>query len=58
MVGDSAVDVQTARNADVRCCGVSYGLRPDTFEQHPPDVLVDTFEEVVRFARNGTGSNA
>ena len=58
MVGDSAVDVQTARNADVRCCGVSYGLRPDTFEQHPPDVLVDTFEEVVRFASNGTGPSA
>ena len=56
MVGDSAVDVQTARNADVRCCGVSYGLRPETFQGHPPDVLVDTFEEVVRFASNGVRS--
>ena len=58
MVGDSAVDVQTARNAEVRCCGVTYGLRPDTLEEHPPDVLVDTFEEVVRFAWNGTGPSA
>ncbi len=58
MVGDSAVDVQTARNAEVRCCGVTYGLRPDTLVEHPPDVLVDTFEEVVRFACNGTGPSA
>ena len=56
MVGDSAVDVQTARNADVRCCGVSYGLRPDTFEQPPPDVLVDSFAEVVHYAGNGIGT--
>ena len=46
MVGDSGVDVQTARNAGVRCCGVSYGFQPDTFQRFPPDILVDRLEQL------------
>ena len=46
MVGDSAVDVRTARNANIRCCGVTYGFQPETFEEDPPDVLVDRMEDV------------
>jgi phosphoglycolate phosphatase len=42
MVGDSAVDVLTARNAGVWSIGVTYGFAPQTLEQVPPDVLVDT----------------
>jgi len=42
MVGDSAVDVQTARNAGVTACGVSYGLQPESFASWPPDFVVDT----------------
>jgi phosphoglycolate phosphatase len=53
MVGDSAVDVLTARNAGVPCCGVTYGLQPETFEQHPPDLLVDRMEDLVEILRNG-----
>ncbi|HVV47992.1 MAG TPA: HAD-IA family hydrolase [Bryobacteraceae bacterium] len=45
MVGDSYVDVQTARNAGVAACGVSWGFRPETFREFPPDVLVDRPEE-------------
>jgi phosphoglycolate phosphatase len=45
MVGDSYVDVQTARNAGVRVCGVSYGFQPESFAEFPPDVLVDRMEE-------------
>src|SRR5579863_6819419 len=41
MVGDSGVDIQTARNAKVQACGVSYGFQPETFTQYPPDILVD-----------------
>lgn len=40
MIGDSAVDVRTARNAGVRACGVSWGFQPETFEQAPPDFLI------------------
>jgi phosphoglycolate phosphatase len=46
MVGDSGVDVLTARNAGVRCCGVTYGFQPETFEQFPPDIVVDRLEEL------------
>jgi len=53
MVGDSAVDVQTARNAGVPSCGVTYGLQPETFHEHPPDILVDRLQELVELLRNG-----
>ena len=53
MVGDSAVDIDTARNAGVASCGGSYGLQPESFETSPPDVLVDRFDQVVRVASNG-----
>jgi phosphoglycolate phosphatase len=39
-VGDSGVDVQTARNAGVRSCGVSWGFQPEAFEVYPPDLLI------------------
>ena len=45
MVGDSYVDVQTARNAGVASCGVTYGFQPLTFREFPPDVLVDRLED-------------
>ena len=46
MVGDSAVDVQTARSAKVQACGVTWGFQPETFAAHPPDFLVHTAEEL------------
>jgi len=45
MVGDSFVDVLTARNAGVASCGVAWGFQPETFVQYPPDVLVDRMED-------------
>jgi phosphoglycolate phosphatase len=41
MIGDSDVDVITARNAGIYSVGVTYGLAPHTLEDAPPDVLVD-----------------
>jgi phosphoglycolate phosphatase len=46
MVGDSAVDVETAHNAGVRSCGVTYGFQPETFAKWPPDILVDRLEQL------------
>jgi phosphoglycolate phosphatase len=40
IVGDSGVDVQTARNAGVRSCGVAWGFQPEAFEVDPPDLLI------------------
>jgi phosphoglycolate phosphatase len=45
MVGDTYVDIQTARNAGVASCGVTYGFQPETFREFPPDVLVDRLED-------------
>ena len=45
MVGDSAVDVQTARNAGVQVCGVTWGFQPESLREDPPDVLVDRIED-------------
>ena len=47
MVGDSGVDIQTARNAKVQACGVSYGFQPETFAEYPPDFVVDDMRELV-----------
>ena len=47
MVGDSAVDVMTARNAQVRACGVSWGFQPETFAAAPPDFVIDDLSELV-----------
>lgn len=45
MVGDSIVDMQTARNAGVKSCGVTYGFQPETLAACPPDLLVDRMED-------------
>ena len=46
MVGDSSVDIQTARNAQVKSCGVTYGFQPESLKTVPPDLLVDRMEEL------------
>jgi phosphoglycolate phosphatase len=53
MVGDSCVDVQTARNAGVKACGVRYGFQPESFEQDPPDIVVDNMGELADYALSG-----
>jgi phosphoglycolate phosphatase len=42
MIGDSKVDVLTARNADVWCIGCTFGLSPQSLEITQPDVFVDS----------------
>lgn len=46
MTGDSGVDIQTARNAGVRSCGVTYGFAPETLADPAPDLLVDRMEDL------------
>jgi phosphoglycolate phosphatase len=56
MVGDSSVDILTARNAQVRSCGVTYGFQPETLTEPRPDLLVDRMEELADWViqqRNG-----
>jgi len=47
MVGDSAVDVDTARNAGVQACGVRWGFQPETFVSSPPDFLISDLRELI-----------
>jgi len=49
MVGDSAVDVRTARNASVYALGVSFGFQPDTFAKEPPDAVIDHMRDLPAF---------
>jgi phosphoglycolate phosphatase len=49
MVGDSGVDIRTARNARVKACGVSYGFQPESFAQDPPDILVDDMNQLADY---------
>ncbi len=55
MIGDSGVDIQTARNAGIASCGVTYGFQPETLVDPAPDRLVDRMEELADWlaGRNG-----
>ena len=46
IIGDSEVDIITARNAGTYSVGVTYGLAPHTLEDAPPDILVDKPHEL------------
>jgi len=46
MVGDSSVDVITGRNASLWTCGVTYGFAPHTLCEAPPDVTVDSPQDL------------
>lgn len=51
MIGDSSVDVLTGRNAGLWTCGVTYGFAPHTLCEAPPDVLVDTPQDLAELFR-------
>jgi len=42
LIGDSGVDVETARNAGTWAIGCTFGLAPDSLEVNQPDILVDS----------------
>jgi phosphoglycolate phosphatase len=42
MIGDSNVDVQTARNAGAWSLGCQFGFGPQNLMETPPDVIVDS----------------
>jgi len=46
LVGDSEIDVQTARNAGTWCCCVTYGLGSTKLASYPPDLLVNSLTEL------------
>jgi phosphoglycolate phosphatase len=42
VIGDSQVDVETARNGGAWCIGCTFGLAPESLSKNPPDVIVDS----------------
>jgi phosphoglycolate phosphatase len=53
MVGDSDVDVRTARNSGIWACGVSYGLGVEGMRAMPPDLMVDSLVELHDYLNHG-----
>lgn len=47
MVGDSTVDIQTAKNAGCASCGVTFGFQPESLNHPSPDFLVDSMEDLL-----------
>lgn len=51
-VGDSEVDIQTARNAGISCVAVSWGFRPkELLENEKPQFIIDKPNEIFQFIR-------
>jgi phosphoglycolate phosphatase len=46
MVGDSDVDIKTARNAGMHACGVTYGFGSESLRAHPPDIMLDSLSDL------------
>ena len=55
-VGDSSVDVETARNAGMLCCAVSWGFRSRaSLEAAGPDHISDSAEDLLAYLLRGAG---
>ncbi len=52
LVGDSEVDVLTARNAGTWACGVTYGLGSARLAEFPPDILVHSLADLPAHLEN------
>lgn len=55
MVGDSSTDILTARNAGVRCVGVTYGISPESLKETPPDYLLNSMRELPALLPGASG---
>ena len=53
MVGDSAIDIATGRNAGVATCGVLWGFSGPSVRDSGADVVVTAPEELLSVARSG-----
>src|SRR5437868_6746312 len=51
IIGDSDIDILTARNAGIWSCGVTYGFAPHSLEAAPPDVSLDSTAELLELFR-------
>ena len=47
MIGDSRIDMETARNAGAWAVGCAFGFGPQNLMEIPPDIVVDRASEWV-----------
>lgn len=47
LVGDSHVDMQTARNAGVTACGVTWGFQTERMLAEQPDIVIDDMRQLL-----------
>jgi phosphoglycolate phosphatase len=57
LVGDSEVDVQTARNAGMLAAAVNYGFGMHDRRSYPADIYLDRFGELVTLLGSGSVSD-
>ena len=50
MVGDSGVDIQTARNAGMFAIAVNYGFGQHDRQAQPADLYIDSLQEIATLA--------
>jgi phosphoglycolate phosphatase len=55
LIGDSEVDVQTARNAGTLAAAVNYGFGVHDRAAHPADIYIDRLSELVSLLTKRTG---
>jgi ABC-type multidrug transport system fused ATPase/permease subunit len=53
LVGDSTIDLETARNAGIRFCIVSYGMGPWNPSTESPDLTVDDLRDLLPLVHSG-----
>ena len=46
VIGDSSIDILTGQNSGTWTCGVTYGFAPQSLQELPPDLLVDSPQEL------------
>jgi phosphoglycolate phosphatase len=56
LVGDSEVDVQTARNAGTQAAAVNYGFGVHDRAAYPADIYLDRFSDLADIVRNHTAA--
>jgi phosphoglycolate phosphatase len=54
LVGDSQVDIQTARNAGTQAAAVNYGFGVHDRTAHPADIYLERFADLADLVRNHT----
>ena len=54
LIGDSEVDIQTARNAGTQAAAVNYGFGVHDRTAHPADIYLERFADLADLVRNHT----